>query len=37
MQMCKTTQRAIVRQAHREGVPVWAWMMAHPELGIGAP
>lgn len=33
MTLCKTTQRAIVRQAHREGVPVWAWMIA---AGLGA-
>ena len=25
--MCKTVQRAIVRQAAREGLPVWAWLI----------
>jgi len=25
--MCKTFQRAIVRQAAREGLPVWAWLI----------
>lgn len=25
--MCKTMRRAIVRQAAREGLPVWAWLI----------
>jgi hypothetical protein len=25
--MCRTMQRAIVRQAGREGLPVWAWLL----------
>jgi hypothetical protein len=25
--MCKTFQRAIVRQAAGEGLPVWAWLI----------
>jgi hypothetical protein len=25
--MCRTVQRAIVRQAAREGLPVWAWLI----------
>ena len=25
--MCRTFQRAIVRQAAREGLPVWAWLI----------
>lgn len=25
--MCKTFQRAIIKQAAREGLPVWAWLI----------
>jgi hypothetical protein len=25
--MCKTVQRAIIKQAKREGLPVWAWLI----------
>jgi hypothetical protein len=31
--MCRTMQRAVIRQAKREGLPVWAWLMA---AGLGA-
>ena len=27
MKMCKTVQRAIIKQAAREGLPVWAWLI----------
>jgi len=26
--MSRTVQRAIIRQAAREGLPVWAWLLA---------
>jgi hypothetical protein len=26
--MSRTFQRAIIRQAAREGLPVWAWLLA---------
>jgi hypothetical protein len=26
--MCRTMQRAVIRQAKREGLPVWAWLLA---------
>ena len=25
--MCKTFQRAIIKQAKRENLPVWAWLI----------
>ena len=25
--MCRTVQRAIIKQAAREGLPVWAWLI----------
>ena len=25
--MCRTFQRAIIKQAAREGLPVWAWLI----------
>jgi hypothetical protein len=34
--MCKTMQRAIVRQAKREGLPVWAWLLAVGLVSCGA-
>lgn len=33
--MSKTFQRAIIKQARREGLPVWAWLIingVHHEL-----
>jgi hypothetical protein len=25
--MCRTMQRAVIHQARREGLPVWAWLL----------